>query len=130
MRIIELLLLLLSLLILLQFFTLFRGGEGLGRWLVLTGGILFVLHLGLEGVRWQMVGAYLVILAYGLGVLFRVPVDLGSAKWFLFALASLLTLLSLGLAHFLPVFSLPTPQGPYNLVAEDRSTSDELAYRI
>ncbi|MEM1218777.1 MAG: hypothetical protein AAGH79_07685 [Bacteroidota bacterium] len=130
MRAIEILLSLFSFLILLQFFTLFRVGEEIGRWLALAGGILLLIHLGIEGMRWQMLGIYAVILGYSLSVFLRTPVDSVLVKWLLFAFGSLTTVLSIGLAYLLPVFSLPVPQGPYALVAEDRSTEEPIYYRI
>jgi predicted dienelactone hydrolase len=78
---------------------------------------LTLLHLGLEGYRWQMVPAYLLsaaLLLASLPAWFGQPLAL-SAPWplFLGGLGWLVGLVSLALPIILPVPVLPSPPGPY-----------------
>ncbi len=97
--------------------------------------LLLVLHVAIEGARWQMVpalGAY-VMLGF---VLLRddskprgqrfpgAPAGAAGARWWTATAALLLALLTVGLSQALPMFALPPPDGVFAVGVVQRSWQD------
>lgn len=82
--------------------------------------VLFVLHWLLEGLRWQMIPAYIILFLAALGGLLssRRNTPTKHAKlsnWLIKPLASIFLVLSILFSAALPVFHLPKPTGPYEI---------------
>lgn len=81
-------------------------------------GILMLLHLFIEGWRWQMIPAYVLILILGWRIQVMdvsKPVRLSFTRVTSFAGLSLLIILGWVLPRVFPVFSLPEPRGAYSV---------------
>ncbi len=90
--------------------------------LAVASAVAAVVHLGVEGFRWQMVPAYLVVALTLVRVCLRSRAlePLGQEgwtrrlrRWSAGSLAGLLLLLSLALSYAFPVFEVPAPRGSY-----------------
>jgi predicted dienelactone hydrolase len=93
------------------------------RWLAFATVLLCVVHLYLEGARWQMGPAYLLVLA----VVVIACTTMKLPAWSSYAAgiaASGLMCAAVALGTFLPVFSLPSPAGPYRIGTQTRYLVD------
>lgn len=116
-------------------------------YLLILLGVLLVLHLVLEGWRWQMIPAYLLVLIVAWRVKAAYPahkVRLSFARVIGFLGIAALILPGWVLPIALPVFSLPEPRGPYRVgtelvymktdrdetITKDPSDKRELLYKI
>ncbi len=102
----------------------FIWGKPASKPLAYLGLGLFVLHLLLEGVRWQMAPIYLTLLLtiaiHYLGWTFK--------KWLRvlgYGLAFILLILGSALSYALPVFELPKPTGPFAVASQYHYVKDE-----
>lgn len=91
------------------------------NYLLIAIGLTLVFHLALEGWRWQMFPAYLLllILAWRIKVMdLSEPVKLTFLR--VLGFAGILIVAAIGwlLPIILPVFSLPAPNGPYRVGTE------------
>lgn len=116
MRVLEIILLLAELMLIFSFRSIvlerdFRQGLKL---LFLLPLVLFVPHALLEGVRWQMIPAYGIVILLSLPAV--VPSFFHLHRWlkvFFVSFAVLSIIISLLLSHLLPVFHLPKPSGKF-----------------
>ncbi len=113
------------------------------RWLPLTAALALVLHIILEGYRWQMLPAYLLVVVLALLTFVSVllpqrPVRSQALRVSGGALALLWLVLSIALPYALPVPRPKAPTGPYavgtlsaHLVDESRpeSFSEQVTHR-
>ena len=100
---------------LLAVFLIWRGSRPLGIRLLPPIGLLgILLHLGVEGYRWQMIPIYLLTSTIAISVLLRIKSTVGWKP-----LGSLLTLVLLAVSTALPILlpvpSIPIPDGPYKV---------------
>lgn len=89
--------------------------------LLLSLGFLAVLHLIVEGYRWQMIPVYVLILFLGWrihAVHPDLPARLTISRLTGYAAATILIVLGWTLPMVLPVFSLPEPSGNYSVGTE------------
>src|SRR5215216_5165095 len=99
---------------LLAVFLVWRGPRPLAiRLLPVVGFLGMLIHLGVEGYRWQMIPIYLLTVSIALSVLW----NKSTVGWK--ALGSILMLallaVSTALPFLLPVPSIPAPDGPYQV---------------
>ncbi len=110
-------------------------------------GLLTILHLLIDGYRWQMIPAYLLVLVLGWRIYILEPnraVRLTFLRFTGFAGIVLLLVAGWTLPQVLPVFTLPQPRGPYSVgtesiyvrtdmdevITEDPGDKRELVYKI
>jgi predicted dienelactone hydrolase len=84
-----------------------------------TAGLL---HIVLQGHRWQMLPAYLVFVLIGFLLARRRSTQPGNLS---LAVGLLLVSVSAGLSFALPVFSLPAPTGAWSIGTTERLFTDE-----
>ncbi|MEL6534914.1 MAG: hypothetical protein AAFQ98_05850 [Bacteroidota bacterium] len=88
----------------------------------LIGPLLFLLQWMLEGLRWQIAPALalLVVLSW----VRAFPIGRRWVRYVVFSLGLLFLAVSAWLCYALPVFSLPSPTGPYQVGAYEFAISD------
>ncbi|AXT51813.1 hypothetical protein D1818_13520 [Aquimarina sp. BL5] len=101
------------------------------RYLITSICVLMVLHLSVEGWRWQMIPAYLLVLILG-WCLYK-EYSFFNGGWIRKTIRGialvLLLLFSWVLPYILPVFNFPRPTGKYNIGSQYihlKSTQDEI----
>jgi dienelactone hydrolase len=117
------------------------------RYLLIFLGAILVLHLALEGYRWQMIPAYLLTIITGWRMMVTDASRPSRISFFRivgFLAIFLLIILAWMLPSILPVFTLPEPRGSYavgseliyvqtdndEVITEDPSDKRELLYKI
>jgi dienelactone hydrolase len=84
--------------------------RGLRPWILLAADVcILVAHLVLEGGHWQMIPAYLAVVAFAGTLILKASQPVGVTAIMLLCAASC------GLSALLPMFRLPAPTGPYPL---------------
>ena len=86
--------------------------EGTARALLLTSGVLLILHLAVGGPRWQLIPVYLILTVLSLVLLKRTRSHL-LLRVLGASICGVLIMASAFLAQGFPVLQLPAPDGPY-----------------
>lgn len=100
-------------------------------WVAAACALVAVLQVAVEGARWQLIPAYVIAAVWAVaavaGLAGWVTPGAGSGWRFFTALglSGVVTLVSLALAFLLPVFTFPTPTGPFGVGTHTYDWVDE-----
>lgn len=130
MRPLELFLIICSILCLLQSFSILQLSRKNEKIVFLVSIIILVLHFAIEGVRWQMVFIYCMIVSLVLGYLFHFQSANKSIKWGAFSFCIIGILISLALSYMLPIFTIPKTTGTFQVGSLVKITDKGLRYKI
>lgn len=98
---------------------LFSMNKKRGSVFTLLSVVIFGVHFFVEGLRWQLSLAYLVFLVMAIALFFKLNLKRKWMRLLIFSCALVGMILTVGLAYFFPVFSVPKTTGAYLIASKE-----------